>query len=112
MIACPKRIGGLTVLTEVDGRETGQSWQCGDVLVPPDGSHADDRPLAHPHNERSRISVLLTTTLAATSALAFSSRLRRRRCLEVVIVEKIARYSRGAVDEWDNPALLRGLELQ
>src|SRR5467141_3065481 len=112
MIAHPKRIGGLTVFTEVDGRQTGQCRQRGDVLIPPDNSHASDRPLAHSHNERSRICVLLTAPLAATATLAFSSRLRRRLCRKVVIVEKIAGHPRRAVYERDNAALLRCLELE
>ena len=112
MIAHPKRIGGLTVFTKVDGRETSQCRQCGDVLIPPYDSHASDRTLAHPHNERSRICVLLTTALAATAALAFSSCFRRRRCRKVVIVEEIACHPRRTVHERDNAALLRCLELE
>src|SRR6267143_2611637 len=112
MIAHPKRISGLTVLTETDGRETSQCRQWGDVLIPPDDSHASDLPLAHPHNERSRIFVLLTTTLAATPALALSSRLRRRRCRKVVIVKEITGDPRRAVNERNDATLLRCLELE
>jgi hypothetical protein len=73
MVGRPKGIDGLTVIADIDRGEAGQACQGRNIFIPPDGTDAGDRPLAQPHDERSRIRVLLPAPLAASAAFTFAA---------------------------------------
>src|SRR5215813_8140531 len=66
----PIRIRRLTVAPEIDCRW--QRRQRTDVLVPPHRANSGNRTLAHAHDDRSAIVVLLTAALASAATLALA----------------------------------------
>jgi hypothetical protein len=110
VVGFPIRICCLAIVPEID--RTRQRGECSDVLVPPNGGNPGYRSLAQPHYHRGTILVLLPAPFTSAAPLARTSLARRWRRFEVVVINQVRRYTGSAIDERDDPAVLRCLELQ